>query len=408
MTLDQCACVLPSQDTTDLPPSHVLPDYQGGSIVNLMTSVVMGLGGASSLYPPLRDLDPLVLGASRNVALMVIDGLGYHHLTAKARQTHFHRHLRGRMTSVFPSTTATAVTTFLTGEAPQQHGLTGWHVYLEELGGVTAVLPLKRRNGPPVSKRSVLDTARVFEPRPICERIPVTAYIVAPNGIIDSPYNAAYSGKAVKRPYHALQDFFRVVARTLKENEHRKYVYAYYPEIDRLAHEHGIGSRQVAGHLADLDAAFGWFLRQAAGTDTTVIVTADHGFLDTRPERRIDIASHPALTEALRLPLCGESRAAYCYVRPEKRGQFKSAVETQLAGRAEIVESAALIEQGYFGFGPAHPLLRERVGDYTLIMQDDYTIKDWLPGEERYNHIGVHGGMSEEEMFVPLIVANVK
>ena len=38
-------------------------------------------------------------------------------------------------------------------------------------------------------------------------------------------------------------------------------------------------------------------------------------------------------------------------------------------------------------------------------MQDHAVIKDWLPGERRYVHIGVHGGMSSQEMCVPLIVA---
>ncbi len=38
-------------------------------------------------------------------------------------------------------------------------------------------------------------------------------------------------------------------------------------------------------------------------------------------------------------------------------------------------------------------------------MKDRFLIKDWLPGEPRYVHIGVHGGMSAQEMYVPLIVA---
>ena len=54
---------------------------------------------------------------------------------------------------------------------------------------------------------------------------------------------------------------------------------------------------------------------------------------------------------------------------------------------------------------PPHPRLLERIGDYTLLMQDDWTIKDWVAGEQRYQHIGVHGGNSSAEMFVPLIMA---
>ena len=51
--------------------------------------------------------------------------------------------------------------------------------------------------------------------------------------------------------------------------------------------------------------------------------------------------------------------------------------------------------------------LAERVGDYTLLMKDRYVIKDWLPGEGRFMHVGVHGGLTREELYVPLVVASV-
>lgn len=38
-------------------------------------------------------------------------------------------------------------------------------------------------------------------------------------------------------------------------------------------------------------------------------------------------------------------------------------------------------------------------------MSGRFTIKDWTPGESRHRHIGYHGGASEDEMTVPLIVA---
>jgi hypothetical protein len=44
------------------------------------------------------------------------------------------------------------------------------------------------------------------------------------------------------------------------------------------------------------------------------------------------------------------------------------------------------------------------VGDYTLVAKGRTIRRDWLPGEERYVHVGVHGGVSAEEMQVPLVV----
>jgi hypothetical protein len=37
-------------------------------------------------------------------------------------------------------------------------------------------------------------------------------------------------------------------------------------------------------------------------------------------------------------------------------------------------------------------------------MRGHYTVKDWTPGEPRHLHIGNHGGTSEDEMMIPLIV----
>ncbi len=380
----------------------LLPDYQGGSLVNLMSSLIVALGGEASFYPPLRELPPSSLQERRNLVLIVIDGLGYEYLACAGKGTTLNRYLRGRLTSVFPSTTVTAITTFLTGLAPQQHALTGWHIYFEELGWVMAILPFRPRQ----AAARVSCTAPLFYPVPVFDQIGVRSYVVVPSRIIDSPFNAAHCGAAFRRPYTTLQEFFRTVARTVCKNEQGKYVYGYYPELDRLAHDHGIGSYEVLSHLTQLDAAFGGFLDSIEGSSTTVIVTADHGFIDSPLDRHIELADHPVLAETLRLPLCGEPRAAYCYVHPEKRKQFERYVETELAGEAILLPSAALIEQGYFGSGPCHPRLRQRIGDYTLVMKENYVIKDWLPGEKRYTHIGVHGGLSVEEMYVPLIAVS--
>ena len=42
----------------------------------------------------------------------------------------------------------------------------------------------------------------------------------------------------------------------------------------------------------------------------------------------------------------------------------------------------------------------------TLLMTGCYTVKDWTPGEAHHLHIGNHGGTSEDEMRIPLVVAH--
>lgn len=381
------------------------PDYQGGCLVNLMASLIIGRGGTSHGYPPLTLLEPGQVQRYRHVVLLVIDGLGYHYLKTAAAGGSLDMHLRGRITSVFPTTTTTAITTFYTGLAPQQHGLTGWHTWFRELGCVLRVLPTRPRYGGASLGEARLSAARLFGNPPVFNRLNAQCHVIAPQFIAASDFNMAHRGRALVEDYETLAELFDGIVGVVRKGKARSYVYAYWPDLDRVAHERGIGSPAAHGHLAELDAGFADLLRRLAGSDTLVVVTADHGIIDTAPERLITLEDHPQLTGMLTLPLCGEARVAYCYVRPDRCGDFEHYVREEFAPYCELWSSRELVAQGYFGPGEPHPRLGERVGDYTLIMKENYVIKDWLFGEPRYSQVGVHGGVSEQELYVPLIVA---
>ncbi|MCG6965006.1 MAG: alkaline phosphatase family protein [Chromatiaceae bacterium] len=381
-----------------------LPDYQGGSIVNLMASLQGGLGGGDSDYAPLALLPPDRVRAHRQVLLLVIDGLGLNYLRAHPQAACLNDHLAGGITSVFPPTTATAITTFLTGDAPQQHGLTGWHMYFRELGSVLAVLPGRARYGGQGLGEAGIDVHRLLGTRPFSDRIGVAAYTLSPAHIADSDFNRAHLGGAQSVAYHDLSDMLRQCGELLR-SPGPKYVYAYWSELDSLGHRFGIGSEPALTHLLELDRAFEQLLDAIHGTDTLVVVSADHGQIDPPAEHRIDLGDHPRLADCLLLPLCGESRAAYCYLRPGREAQFDEYVRQAFAEVADCLPSAELVASAWFGEGEPHPQLLNRIGDRVLLMKDDYLLKDWLPQEKRHQLIGVHGGLSQDELWVPLIVA---
>ncbi len=384
-----------------------LPDYHGGSIVNLMRSVEGDLGASepSSPYPPLKGLEAGELSRSRHLLLLVIDGLGYRYLLSRDGGSHLRALVRQRLTSVFPSTTASAVTTFLTGTAPQQHAITGWFGWFGELGVVAATLPFRVRAGGASLGAAGVSPRSVFDQSPIFERIARRSHVVLPRKLVDSDYTCAHSGPAERHGYRSMPALFERLRTLLREARDPVFVYAYWPELDALAHAHGIGSGAVAEHFQALDAAFADLLQGLDGTGTTVIATADHGFIDTSPDTRLVLADHPVLAQTLRMPLCGEPRVAYCYVRPGGGRELERYAGQRLAEQAELYPSEELVERGFFGHGEPHPRLRERIGDYALVMKGRYVIRDVVPGERPPTHVGVHGGLSEDEMYVPLIVA---
>ena len=382
-------------------PALVLPDYGGGGLVNLMSSIATALGGSSS-YPPLAALPPQALAGARHRVLLVIDGLGLDYLSR--RDGALRRHLHGQLTSVFPSTTASAIPTFLTGLAPQQHGLTGWNMYFREIGAIIAPLPFRVRTGRHALREAGVSPATLFGLTPLFDRLPLPCHVVSPRSIVHSDFNVALSGRAQRHGYDTLDELFALIAGLLRSDA-PSYVHAYWPQIDSLAHEHGIGSEPVAAAFAALDAAFEGLLDVVHSSGSRIIATADHGFIDSPPEQTIDLDDHPALRDTLLLPLCGEPRMAYAYVRAGREMQFEDYVRERLEDRVQLFRSDDVLQQGWLGPGAPHPGLRDRLGDYVLIPCGQAILRDWLKGEERYTHVGVHGGLSEAEMRVPLVVA---
>src|SRR5690606_31516631 len=205
----------------------------------------------------------------------------------------------------------------------------------QALGTILAGLPGQPRYGnppPSVPARTVLDEPPVFD------RLQARSHVVVPDRIANSEFNTAHRGKAEMHPFATLDEMFRNISQIVSTGNERNYVYAYWPELDRLSHEHGIASRKAVVHLGELDRACGKLVRAVSGTDTTVIVTSDHGFIDSRPDHVIDLEAHPQLARTLALPLCGERRASYCYVHESQRAEFADYVTSHLGEYVDLKE----------------------------------------------------------------------
>jgi hypothetical protein len=372
------------------------PDYAGGSLVNLVASLVASRGG-TPLHAPLRNLR--IPREATNLVLLIIDGLGDNYLQRRGGGGELARRRRGALTSVFPSTTASAITTSYTGRTPLEHGLTGWFTYFGEAGCVAAALPFRSRGDmTPLRARGVLPE-RIYATRGIFASLPVKSVVVTYREIIDSEYNRIHCSGAERLPYDTADELVAQVERAVKAGGERKFVYAYWPHYDATSHRYGCESPQAAAQLALIDAAFGELVRRLRGTQTLVVATSDHGFIDVAPQEALELPPH--LFPHLRFPLCGERRVAYCHVHSPR--VFIEEAKAWLGERADVMPSAQLVADGWLGPGEPHPRLKERIGDVALMMRGRYTVKDWTPGEPRWLHIGNHGGTHEDEMTIPLI-----
>ena len=377
---------------------HARPDYKGNSIVNLMSSIMSALG-LENPYEPLSRDSNLNLDSSSNIVLLIVDGLGYNYLKDKVANTLLAKSVQKDITSVFLPSTGPAISTFFTGLAPQQHAVTGWYVHLPEYGLVSRFLPFTSSVDWNVLSDNISESVGA-SPLVIDKR---NHFVIVGDEIVDSVYSRYMSGNAERLGYSNMSDFFGQIRKAIS-SEGKSYIHAYWPQLDAVAHLLGIQSSETKDHLQTFDKALQSFVKVIQGTDTKLVVTSDHGFNDVSPENVVYTRDHPDLMSCLSLPLCGDTRTVYCYVRPSKISAFERYVSTNLDHACEFHKSQDLVDREWFGLFEPSPKLLERVGDYTLIFREGYAAMNCFPGAEPPMMLGHHGGTSEDEMMVPLIV----
>lgn len=375
------------------------PDYSN-SIVNLMSSI----GAASGVSSPYSSLDSLShLKESKNIVLLIVDGLGYNYLRQYGRDTTLHKNLKSSLTSVFPPSTGSAITSFLSGLPPQQHAVIGWYVHLKEYGLVSRILPYTN-----AVDGNVIDVpiSRVIDVKGIFNDIKREYSMIYDHHIVDSVYTRNLSGRARRIGYSDIDTFFSSIRGVLSKTKKQSYIYSYWPTLDSISHILGCESPEANEHLHEFDGKLQTFIESIAGSDTTLILTADHGFNDVSLEDVIYTRDHPKLMDCLSLPVCGDTRTGFCYVRPLKVTDFERYIENDLHGICNLQKSEDMIRDGWFGFNDPHPMLQHRVGDYTLTFNEGYALLNCFTGLEPPEMRGHHGGVSSDEMNVPLIVIN--
>lgn len=348
---------------------------------------------ADDVFAALRG-ESATLPRAESVVLVLIDGLGAISLRAHAGHA---RALTAGMAkkdvahSVFPSTTAAALTSILTGTWPGQHGLVGYRVLDPDRDVLVNQLTGWESDGLDPATWQAAPT--VFE-RARSEGRPTFAVGVA-----------AYSGSGFTRATLRGADF--VAAQTPAERVEAAYdlaerhpgslVYCYLPEADKAGHRYGLDSAHWIAALEEIDAALSRRVPPGVG----VLVTSDHGMLDVPAHRQIVLeAEH---LEGVR-HLGGEPRMLHVYVEPDADA---SAVAERwvrdLDGVADVGTRDQAIAAGLFG-PEVTEAASSRIGDVLVVARGNGAVYDGTAADQRgRGMIGQHGGLTPEERQVPLL-----
>ncbi len=387
----------------DLKSGGLRPDYGGGSLVNLMASLAARFGYDTG-YPQARALSAQHLQDYKKIVVIVIDGLGYRYLKEIWGSGFLAEHLLGQLTSVFPSTTASALTTLATGQPPLRHGATGWFTYLPELGSIANILKAEPRHGGGKYPwfRGQPDT--LLKSPSLFSKLRATCMAVVPEDIAGSRFQQSLSCGARVVGFRGLGGFCRAIDRSLRATKADTFITGYWPDLDGLAHRFGVYHGRVRDHYHRIEQALRRLCLRHRQEGTLFIIIADHGLVDTPERQTIDVRDHPALASTLLMPLCGEPRAAYCYLLRQRTEDFKDYIAERLGSSCLLLTRREAIAAGLFGPGRPEPWFEGRVGDCLLIMKKGWAIRDFLPGEPRIFLKSGHGGLTPDEILVPLMV----
>lgn len=384
----------------------VLPDHGGAGIGNVAASVAEALDApAGDLLPPV-DGDRLpgeLLEDVEAVVLLVVDGLGWEAYRGADLASLPELAADGSgnpLTSVLPSTTATALTTLHLGAAPAHHGLVAPFARLREQGVTGNLLRWTTADGAaPLRDRGIEVHDVVGAPAlpGVLGDAGLATRALTRDEYVGSPLSRVlYRGADVE----GFEDLDGLVRRIPKAARGEDLVLAYWDGLDATGHLQGPGSEDWDGELARVDAAVGR-VAEALDPGTLLLVTSDHGFVPTPAPLALDVDDHPDLLGLLGGPPTGEVR--WRFLASEAPGEVRAYVGDRLGHAVDVLDQGALLEAGAYGPSPPTEAVRARYEDLVLVPRGERSILVRHGEDPAPRLAGHHGGPDPAEMLVPLI-----
>lgn len=325
--------------------------------------------------------------------VILVDGLGFENLqSAPAYARFLNKHLDASIRCEFPSTTATSISGFATGVRSNEHGLIGYSAFDRNSSEFLNLLTGWSSRAEAENFKLVPTVAEAASG--------VGVFSVGPKTYENSGFTALTMSGATYLAAERISDRFEVVEKVIRE-QRTSLSYLYVPELDQLAHKHGVESNEWLHALEELDLVVNRFCSKL-NAEVGVIVTADHGVLDVPHEQHVYLEDLPWYRESV-TQTTGDPRCNFVYLKPGiETDDFENQLQTQFGDAAYICKPGDLVEVGWMGQfdGGAKYLLP----DLYIIWRDKRVSYDRRTSKPSHlKLIGQHGGISDAETRVPLI-----
>lgn len=303
------------------------------------------------------------------------------------------------VTSVYPSTTTAALTTYYSGRPPFETGWIAWSQYFKEYGRALDMLPRKESYlGDKIKKPRMDVFEEVVNYETIFERIEkscnnVKAYELVP----------CYSDRRAKRSLRA-DDIDEVIMniKDLLEMPGDNFIFAYVDNPDGLLHKFGTDSEEAKEYILEAQKKIKE-LCENLNEDTLVIISADHGHKNI--ERVYQILDYPEINECLIMPVSLESRAVTFLVKENMKKEFEERFKNAFGDEFLLMTREEFLEKHFLGYGKKHPKIEEFIGNYIALSVKGSMIRlETYLAEGKNIKKSTHCGLTKEEMEVPVII----
>ncbi len=375
----------------------VMPNYEH-CILNTITSILKHYN-VETHHKSLPLLDEKLKKNYKNVILLVMDGMGEHILNNISPNGFLNKNKVDVLTSVFPSTTTAALTTYYAGKPPYETGWIAWSQYFREYGRAIDMLKhTESYKGDSLENadmnvfETVVNFKTIFEQ--IKEASPETeVFEVMPE----------YSDRRAKNSIKAnnideIIDTLKILLKLPGQN----FIMAYSDNPDYLLHKYGTDSIEAKEYLLDAELKIKEFAEKL-DDDTIIIISADHGHKNI--EKAYSTRDYPEILECLITPPSLESRTVSFWVKEEMKDTFVKRFNEHFEEEFWLMTREEFLNKNLLGHGEKHKKIDDFLGNYVAVSVAGSMIRlETFLIEGKKVKKSTHCGLTREEMEVPLII----
>ena len=376
----------------------VYPNYNH-CILNTITSILKYYN-VDNGHSSLKNLDDILNKKDyKNVILIVLDGMGENVYKPITNSGFFAKNDIDCLTSVYPSTTTAALTTYYAGKPPYETGWIAWSQYFKEYGRALDMLSHTESY-----KKDSLAGAKIDVFQDVVKYIPIFEQIENASSVKAYEVTPSYSDRRSKRSMRAdnIDDMLDSILMLCNNNDTKKFIMGYSDEPDHTLHLYGTDSEEVNTMIKSFEEKISKMCDNLPD-DSIVIISADHGHKNI--EKVYSILDFPELLECMYMPASFEARLLNFFIKENMKDQFVERFNSIFKDEFMLMSKEDFLNKNLLGYGNKHPKIDDFIGNYLAISTGSSMIRlETYLAEGKKIRKSTHCGMTKEEMEVPLIV----